>query len=49
MVEVKEVEGVGVWFEEDEEIFVHPKDPYKVCYCFRRAYDLRTVGTDAYD
>ena len=23
---------VDAWFEEDEEIFVHPKDPYKVRY-----------------
>ena len=41
--------AMDAWFEEDEEIFVHPKDPYKVCCCFRRAHDLRTVGTDAYD
>lgn len=23
---------VDMWFEEDEEIVVHPKDPYKVCF-----------------
>ena len=23
--------AADAWFEEDEEIFVHPKDPYKVC------------------
>lgn len=22
---------MDAWFEEDEQIFVHPKDPYKVC------------------
>ena len=28
---------VDSWFEEDEEIFVHPKDPYKVCQLARAA------------
>ena len=28
---------VDSWFEEDEEIFVHPKDPYKVCQLTRAA------------
>lgn len=23
--------AMDAWFEEDEQIFVHPKDPYKVC------------------
>ncbi len=22
--------AMDVWFEEDEQVFVHPKDPYKV-------------------
>lgn len=22
---------MDAWFEEDEQIYVHPKDPYKVC------------------
>lgn len=27
--------AVDAWFEEEEQIFVHPKDPYKVCSaCF---------------
>lgn len=26
-----EFSEMDAWFEEDEEIFVHPKDPYKVC------------------
>jgi hypothetical protein len=25
-----EFSAMDAWFEEDEEIFVHPKDPYKV-------------------
>ena len=24
-------DGMDAWFEEDEQIFIHPKDPYKVC------------------
>ena len=24
-------DAMDAWFEEDEEIFIHPKDPYKVC------------------
>lgn len=32
-----EFDTVDAWFEEEEQIFVHPKDPYKVCpapvYC----------------
>ena len=27
---------MDAWFEEDEEIFLHPKDPYKVCLCISR-------------
>lgn len=27
-----EFSAMDAWFEEDEEIFSHPKDPYKVCY-----------------
>lgn len=23
--------AMDAWFEEDEQVFVHPKDPYKVC------------------
>jgi hypothetical protein len=26
-----EFEAMDAWFEEDEQIFIHPKDPYKVC------------------
>lgn len=24
-------DSADAWFEEDERIYVHPKDPYKVC------------------
>ena len=27
-----EFSEMDAWFEEDEQIFVHPKDPYKVRY-----------------
>jgi hypothetical protein len=33
-----EFSAMDAWFEEDEEIFSHPKDPYKVCY------DYQVVG-----
>jgi len=26
-----EFDALDAWFEEDEQIFIHPKDPYKVC------------------
>jgi hypothetical protein len=26
-----EFDTMDAWFEEDEQIFIHPKDPYKVC------------------
>ena len=28
-----EFDAVDAWFEEEEQIFVHPKDPYKVSRC----------------
>lgn len=30
-----EFSSADAWFEEDERIYVHPKDPYKVCPVFR--------------
>ena len=31
---------MDAWFEEEEEIFIHPKDPYKVCF-FRTSHSHR--------
>lgn len=28
-------DSADAWYEEDEPIFVHPKDPYKVCLRLR--------------
>ena len=28
-----EHKAMDAWFEEDEQIWNHPKDPYKVCEC----------------
>ena len=33
--------SMDAWFEEDEQIFVHPKDPYKVGPCLSK-YEIES-------
>lgn len=33
--------SADAWFEEDERIYVHPKDPYKVCCLATRCVSFR--------
>jgi len=39
-----EFSSMDAWFEEEEEIFLHPKDPYKVC----NIIDFRSQTMDGF-
>ena len=38
--------AMDAWFEENEEIYVHPKDPYKVCMTMWFAEHLLSILMD---